>query len=82
MSTSVPGYRLIMASSVGERDGFAIELLTADGKTVAEVFEDHATKARTFRQLADTSIPIEAVEWLLETARSSLSPNVRTCRRE
>ena len=37
------GYRTQLASSVGERDGMQLELISPAGDYVAEVFEDPAT---------------------------------------
>ena len=68
----IAGYRLIFASSVGERDGMAMELIRDDGERVAEIFQDDATGQRTFSVLADESVPIEAIEWLVTEARDRL----------
>ena len=38
------GYRLILVSDVGERDGMALELDTVGGEQIAEVFEDGGTQ--------------------------------------
>lgn len=65
-------YHLILASSVGERDGMALELTADDGERVAEVFEDDATGARTFTVFGERRVPLEAIEWLLSEARTQL----------
>ncbi|WP_435749015.1 hypothetical protein [Microbacterium sp. PMB16] len=64
-------FHLILASSVGERDGMALELTRADGEIVAEVYEDDASKARTVT-LFESGVPLEAIEWLLASARVKL----------
>lgn len=66
------GYRLLLVSSVGDRDGMSIELDTDDGEQVAEVFEDSDTRQRTVRFFVTSPVPIEAVEWLLSAAASDL----------
>ena len=65
-------YQLVLASSVGSRDGMALELAHPNGERVAEVFEDDETKERTVRFYTLESVPLEAIEWLLERARSDL----------
>lgn len=65
-------YNLILASSVAERDGMALELTRDSGERVAEVFEDGATGQRTFSVFVDESVPIEAIEWLLTEAQDRL----------
>ena len=68
----IAGYGLILASSVGERDGMALELTALDGERVAEVFEDGETGARTFTVFGEQRVPIAAIEWLLNEARDRL----------
>lgn len=65
-------FRLVLASSVGQRDGIALELVREGGERVAEVFEDEATKRRTFAAFTLDSVPLEAIDWLIETARTRL----------
>jgi hypothetical protein len=65
------GYRLILASAVGERDGMALELTLDNGTRVAEVFEDDETRRRSV-SLFMSDVPLEAIEWLLAEARSQL----------
>ncbi|GAA4839188.1 hypothetical protein GCM10023221_15940 [Luteimicrobium xylanilyticum] len=65
------GYRLILASSVGSRDGMGMELSADDGTRVAEVFDDDETGRRTVT-LFLPNVPFEAVEWLLSEARKWL----------
>lgn len=67
----IPDFHLILASSVGNRDGMALELRHADGSWVAEVFEDDETKCRTVT-LFEASVPLEALEWLLSEAKRRL----------
>lgn len=66
------GYRLVLASSSGQRDGMALELQTADREQVADVFEDDATGKRSVRFYTQDDVPLEAVEWLLRSARERL----------
>jgi hypothetical protein len=68
----ISGYRLILASSVGERDGMTLELTRDDGTRVAEVFEDDETGARTFTVFDEQHVPVDVIEWLLEEARRRL----------
>jgi hypothetical protein len=68
----IAGYRLILASSVGERDGMALELTRDDGERVAEVFEDDETGVRTFTVFGEQQVPLAAIEWLLTEARTRL----------
>jgi len=66
------GYRLLLVSAVGARDGMALELDAVDGEQIAEVFEDEVTKERTVTFFVDRPVPLEAVEWLLARARTEL----------
>ncbi len=66
------GYKLLLVSSVGSRDGMSIELATEDGEQIAEVFEDDQTKNRTVRFFVDSPVPLEAVQWLLSKAEADL----------
>jgi hypothetical protein len=68
LGAGLNGYNLVIVSSVGFREGMALELAADDGTQIAEVFEDEATKARTVRFFVDTPVPLEAVEWLLRRA--------------
>ena len=68
----IAGYRLVLASSVGERDGMALELTRDDGERVAEVFEDDETGARTFTVFGEQQVPFAAIEWLMAEARTRL----------
>lgn len=72
MSNEVHGYKLILASEVGDRDGMGLELTAPNGERVAEVFADDDTGERSFRQFVDGSIPLAAIEWLLDSARTRL----------
>lgn len=65
------GYRTLLASSVGTRDGMALELALADGTQIAEVFEDSTTGDRTVHLFVDR-VPAEAIEWMLAEARARL----------
>lgn len=64
-------YRLRIASSVGARDGIALELIARDasGEVIAEVFHDDVSGAMTFAMFHDTAIPLGVLEWFLEEAR-------------
>lgn len=66
------GYKLLLVSAVGKRDGMAIELAEESGEQVAEVFEDGATKARTVTFFSARPVPLEVVEWFLAEADRSL----------
>jgi hypothetical protein len=68
----IDGYRLILASAVGERDGMALEMVKDSGERVAEVFEDDETGARTFTVFGEQHVPVAAIEWLLSEARTRL----------
>lgn len=67
----IDGYRLILASSVSDRDGMGLELVRMDGRQVAEVFEDDDSGKRTVT-LFERDVPLEALEWLLSEAKSAL----------
>jgi hypothetical protein len=67
----IAGYQLLLVSSVGERDGMALELTREDGSRVAEVFEDDDAGLRTMN-LFEKDVPIDAIEWLLDEARTRL----------
>lgn len=67
----IAGYRLVLASSVGERDGMGLELTRDDGVRIAEVFEDDETGLRTVN-LFQQDVPVAAIEWLLAEARARL----------
>jgi hypothetical protein len=68
----IVGYHLVIASSVGDRDGMGLELTRDDsGQCVAEVFEDDESRRRTVT-LFERDLPVEAVEWLLQEARTRL----------
>ena len=66
------GYKLLLVSVVGERDGMALELADSTGEQVAEVFEDDLTKERTVAFFTDRPVPLPVVEWLLAEATSRL----------
>jgi len=65
------GYRILLISSVGARDGMSIELDLVDGTQLAEVFEDASTGKRTVRMFID-SVPLDAIEWMLAEAKARL----------
>ncbi|MGW6199686.1 hypothetical protein ACWF0M_26280 [Kribbella sp. NPDC055110] len=69
--TMIGGFHLVLASSVGERDGVGLELTPADGGCAAEVFEDGETGRRVVN-VFDQDVPVEAIEWLLAEARARL----------
>ena len=66
------GYKLLLVSAVGERDGMALELSRDTGEQVAEVFEDDESRARSVTFFTDEPIPLAAVEWLLSEAERQL----------
>lgn len=66
------GYKLLLVSAVGERDGMSLELARESGEQVAEVFEDDATRERTVTFYTDQPVPLAAVEWLLSEAAHKL----------
>jgi hypothetical protein len=65
------GYHLILASSVGVRDGMALELTREGGTRVAEVFEDDESRRRTLT-VFEENVPLEAIEWLIAEAKTQL----------
>lgn len=67
----IDGYHLILASSVGKRDGMGLELTRSDGACVAEVFEEGDTGRRVVN-LFEQDLPFDLVEWFLGEARSRL----------
>lgn len=66
------GFRLVLASSNGDREGMALELQTASGEQVADVFEFEDSGRRTVRFFTDADVPLDVVEWLLAEARTRL----------
>lgn len=66
------GYKLLLVSAVGVRDGMALELAAESGEQIAEVFEDDETGARTVRFFTDQAVPLPVVEWLLSEAANRL----------
>lgn len=68
----ISGFRRLLVSAVGSRDGMAIELDAESGEQLAEVFEDDATRERTVKFYTTEPVPLAAVEWLLDEARRSL----------
>lgn len=67
----IDGYRIVLASAVGARDGMSLELNRVDGTQIAEVFEDATTGSRTVHLFVD-SVPLEAIEWLIAQAKVHL----------
>jgi hypothetical protein len=67
----ISGCRLILASSVGDRDGMALELTTDNGRRLAEVFQEDGSGRRTVT-VFEPDVPLEAIEWLLAEAASRL----------
>ncbi len=65
------GYHLVLASSVGDRDGMGLELTRADGACAAEVFENSDTGQRVVN-VFDEDVPFDAIEWLLAEAKARL----------
>jgi hypothetical protein len=68
----IKDFHLVLASSVGARDGMALELTRADGERVAEVFEDSETDVRTFTVFGEQQVPVDVIEWFLSEARTRL----------
>jgi hypothetical protein len=68
----IAGYHLILASSVGERDGMALELVRKNGQRVAEVFQDDEHGTRTFTVFEEQAVPVSVVELFLSEARTRL----------
>jgi hypothetical protein len=66
------GYKLLLVSAVGQRDGMALELATDAGEQVAEVFEDDATRIRTVTFYTDGPVPLPVVDWFLSEAANRL----------
>jgi hypothetical protein len=66
------GYKLLLVSAVGERDGMALELAAETGEQVAEVFEDDLTGERTVTFFTDQPVSLSVVEWLLAEAARRL----------
>lgn len=69
---AVEGYRLMLASSNGDREGMALELQTAQGEQVADVFESEDSGRRSVRFYTQLDVPIEVVQWLLGEAERRL----------
>lgn len=67
----IDGYSLILASYVGRRDGMALELTRQGGTVVAAVYEDDSTHRRTV-SMFEPEVPLEAMEWLISSAKTSL----------
>lgn len=65
------GYKTLIASSVGERDGMGCELIDPEGETIAEVFEHDGTKVRTVT-LFQAEVPLDVVNWYLRTVDERL----------
>jgi hypothetical protein len=65
-------YRLQLASDVSDRDGMGVELLSADGIRIAEVFQDDTTGLRTVSIFDDRKLPLADLEWFLEEAQLKL----------
>lgn len=65
-------YRLVLASSVGDRDGMALELSRESGEWLAEVFEDEQTGSRSVSFFTNDPIPLPLLEWLLAEASKQL----------
>lgn len=66
------GYKLLLVSAVGDRDGMALELAAATGEQIAEVFLDDESGARTVTFFTDHPVPLDVVEWLLSEAAKRL----------
>jgi hypothetical protein len=66
-----PGYRLLLASDVSDRDGIGLELNRDDGTRLAEVFRDDISNRRVVN-LFEANVPLELVTWLIESAEQRL----------
>lgn len=66
------GFHLILASSVGARDGMGLELTNEAGERVAEVFQNDINGARTFNMFGKQPVPVDVIEWLLTEASTRL----------
>ena len=67
------GYHLILASSVGERDGMALELTRdLDGERIAEVFQEDETGIRIFALFVFEPLPLEILRWFIESVDERL----------
>ena len=72
LSAELNGYKLILVSAVGDRDGIALELAADSGEQIAEVFEDDASRKRTVTFFTDRPIPLPVVDWFLAAAAETL----------
>ena len=72
MDAPLPGYRLIVASEAGTRDGLGLELTREDGSRLAEVFADETTGQRTFALFTETAVPAALIEWLILEAKTRI----------
>ena len=72
------GYRMILASEMGKRDGMLVEIRTTDPvRRIAEVFEDDETGELTFTSFVTEGVPLEAIEDLLALAHKEFpSPHL------
>lgn len=66
------GYKILLVSSVGERDGVSVELALEDGTLIAEVFENEDGGARTVT-LFRGEIPLDVLEWFFKGPRKACS---------
>jgi|GEM_PF-2487300 len=71
-TNSLNGYKLLLVSAVGSRDGMAVELARESGEQVAEVFEEDTSKNRTVTFFTDQPVPLNVVKWLLSEAEREL----------
>jgi hypothetical protein len=65
----IADFRLMLVSSVGKRNGMALELTGLDGDRIAEVFQDEDSGVRTITVFGEIRVPIEAIGWLTSEAR-------------
>ncbi len=66
------GYRLLLVSAVGERDGMSLELVRDSGERVAEIFEEEASGERSLTVFSTAPIPIGVAEWFIAEAARRL----------
>ena len=67
-------YYCLLGSDV-IRDGMYLELSESSGEEILEIFYSDQTGFMTLTALKE-NIPVEAVEWLIEQAKTKLLPKV------
>lgn len=75
-STLPKGFTSQWASTVGEEDGFSLQLLR-DDEEVLEVYRDDLQQgALKFKAFGPISVPLAAAQWLLETAAREMPAHI------